>query len=75
MPDPRVVHYWDGQRLVGAWFAENLEGYQGVVWDAHYLYGPDAAWEDRPAPLVARGSTIYGERQALEEQVRTLLEP
>lgn len=75
MPDPRVIHYWDGERLVGKWFAENLEGYQGVIWDAYYLYGPDAAWEDLPAPLVARGSTIYGERQALEEQVRTLLEP
>jgi hypothetical protein len=74
MPDARVIHYWDGDRKVGEWFAENVDGYEGIAWDTYYLYGPDADWEPIPSPLVASGGTIYSERDTLEMQVRTLLE-
>ena len=73
MPDERVIHFWDGERKVGSWFAEHVDGYEGIAWDAYYLYGPDAVWETTPTPLVGSGGTIYGERDALEMQVRTLL--
>jgi hypothetical protein len=74
MPDPRVIHFWDGEAQVGKWFAEEVEGYRGVSWDVYYLYGPDARWETVPAPLMGMGGTIYAERQRLDEQVRGLLE-
>lgn len=74
MPDARVMHFWDGERVVGQWFAEQVEGYQGVVWDAYYLYGPEAVWETLPAPLAGSGGTIYAERERLETQVMELLE-
>ena len=74
LPDSRVMHFWDGERQVGEWFAEQVEGYRGVSWDVYYLYGPDAKWEAIPSPLVASGGTIYGERETLEKQVRALLE-
>ena len=74
MPDARVIHFWDGDQQVGQWFAEKVEGYRGVSWDAYYLYGPEATWETVPAPLLGSGGTIYGERETLEKQVRTLLE-
>jgi hypothetical protein len=74
MTDARVIHYWDGDRKVGEWFAENVDGYEGIAWDTYYLYGPDADWETIPSPLVASGGTIYSERDTLEMQVRTLLE-
>lgn len=34
LPDARVAHYWDEERLVGRWFARNVEGWDGIVWDA-----------------------------------------
>ena len=74
MPDTRVTHFWDGDLQVGQWFAKEVDGYEGVAWDVYYLYGPDATWEAVPSALVGSGSTIYGERETLEMQVRTLLE-
>ena len=73
MPDPRVIHFWDGDRQVGQWFAEQIEGYRGISWDAYYLYSPDATWDTVPSPLVSSGGTIYSERETLERQLRTLL--
>ena len=74
MPDTRVMHFWDGDRTVGQWFAKQVEGYEAVVWDTYYLYGPQAVWETIPSPLAGSGSTIYAERETLEIQVRALLE-
>jgi hypothetical protein len=73
MPDARVIHFWDSDRKVGAWFAEHVDGYEGIAWDAYYLYGPDAVWDTVPLPLVGSGGTIYGERETLELQIRPLL--
>ena len=74
MPDPRVTHFWDGETEIGRWFAEEVEGYQGIAWDVYYLYGPDATWEDVPSPLVSSGNTIYAERDVLKVQVTKLSE-
>ena len=74
MPDKRVMHYWDGEAVIGQWFAKEVDGYEGIAWDIYYLYGPDATWETVPTPLVGSAVTIYGERETLEMQVRTLLE-
>ena len=51
MPDPRVNHYWDGQRVAGRWFAENLQAdSQGIVfdayWDRAFFFTPDAEWAE-----------------------------
>lgn len=73
MPDTRVIHYWDGDHVIGQWFAKEVDGYEGIAWDAYYLYGPDATWETIPTPLIASGGIIYGERATLERQVGILL--
>jgi len=74
MSDPRVMHFWDGERQIGQWFAEQVEGYRGVSWDTYYLYGPNAKWETVPSPLVGSGGTIYRKREALEMQLSTLVD-
>ena len=73
MPDPRVIHYWDGERTIGQWFAKEIDGYEGIAWDTYYLYGPDATWNSVPSPLRGSGGTIYGERERLKTQIQTLL--
>jgi len=74
MPDTRVMHYWDGEAVIGQWFAKQVDGYEGIAWDVYYLYGPDATWESVPSPLIGSGATIYGERQTLKVQVSTLMD-
>jgi hypothetical protein len=74
MSDTRVLHFWDGETAVGQWLAKEIDGYEGISWDAYYLYGPDATWESVPMPLVSSGGTIYKERQALKMGVSRLLE-
>ena len=74
MSDTRVTHFWDGDRLVGQWFANQVDGYEGLAWDAYYLYGPDATWETVLNPLAGSGGTIIGERDTLQKQVSTVLE-
>ena len=65
MPDPRVTHFWDDDALVGQWFAQQVDGYEGIAWDIYYLYGPEATWETVPIPLAGSGGTIIGERDTL----------
>jgi hypothetical protein len=73
LPDPRVTHYWDGDRRIGRWFAQNVDRYEGVSWDAYYLYGANAQWDEVPTGLVASGSTVYSERSFLGTRVDSLL--
>jgi hypothetical protein len=57
--DPRVTNYYDPKKVVGAWYAQQL-GEEGIVWDAYYLYGPDAMWSTGPGPLLSTGRTVIG---------------
>jgi hypothetical protein len=74
MSDTRVTHFWDGDRLVGQWFAKHVDDYEGIAWDVYYLYGPEATWETIPLPLTDSGGTIIGERDTLQLQLSTMLE-
>lgn len=63
--DHRVANYYDPNRVVGSWFAEHIDRAGGIVWDAYFLYGPDASWTDEPGPLVSSGGTVIGSSQDL----------
>lgn len=75
LTDPRVVHFWDENRVVGRWFAqhdpENSDN--GIVWDAYYLYGPEAAWDSKPQPLISAGATVRSEADELKNKLLVLL--
>ena len=73
LPDPRVVHYWDGAASTSAWFAENVELSASPAWDVYYLYGADATWTDVPGPLVSSGGTVIGRSSELSDAVAQLL--
>ena len=72
LTDPRVIHLWDRDRLAGRWFAENLDGYQGVSWDAYYLYGPGPDWQTTPGPPLSAESSILSHRDELRAALATL---
>jgi hypothetical protein len=63
--DARAKHYWDGDRDLGQEVARIVGREDGsAAWDIFLVYGPDAAWGDRPA---ATGSPVISESGALKE--------
>ena len=73
MPDNRVVHFWDGAAEVGQWFAKEVDGYQGTAWNAYYLYGPDATWNDVPSTLIRSGVMIDSKHEPIDRQISSLV--
>ena len=68
LDDPRVTQYWDGTGVTGTHFAETDLGglgYSGFVYDSYYVFGPDARWDDEPAPLAAAGAPVLHDGEAL----------
>ena len=74
LTDPRVVHLWDEQKVVGNWFAAHVTENQGTEWDAYFLYGPQATWEGEPSPLISWGSTVIAKHAQLQSDIVPLLQ-
>ena len=77
LPDRRVTHLWDEQRLAAQWFSRHVEQTEGLVWDTYMLYSPDANWanmETAPEPLISSGATVVNKRAALESSLLPLLD-
>jgi hypothetical protein len=70
--DPRVTNFYDPNRVVGSWFAAHTGVTGGIVWDAYFLYGPDASWDAEPAPLVSSGGSVIGSSGDLAAAFHTL---
>lgn len=76
LPDPRVTHLWDEQRIAARWFSLHVEQTEGLIWDTYMLYGPQATWdsvESTPGPLVSSGATVVRKRAELEASLLPLL--
>lgn len=73
MPDPRVLHFWDAERFAGAWFAKNVDGADGYMWDTYLLYGPKATWDNAPGPLLGSGATIIDTGSELRDKLAPLI--
>lgn len=73
LSDPRVHHFWDESKIVGRWYGENVtskkEGH--IEWDAYFLYGSDAIWDDKPE-MISWGRTIVATREELRENLTSL---
>lgn len=78
LADPRVTHWWDPERVMGQWLADdqNLDlGDTGaIVWDAFLLFGPEATWERAPSDLLVWGAPIVGRVPELMDALAPLLE-
>jgi hypothetical protein len=74
LEDARVVHYWDEKKKVGRFFANKDPETDDpdVVWDAYYLYGPEAQWLAKPEPLLVSGATVIDEFANLKNRFASL---
>jgi hypothetical protein len=72
--DPRVIHLWDQQDIVGDWVVAHLPDYQGSDWDAYLLFGPSATWTAQPPPLINSGSSVIDTKDTLASSIAPLLQ-
>ncbi len=76
LDDPRVTQYWDGEGITGTYFAEadlGELGASGFIYDVYYVFGPDATWQDEPAPLAGSGVPVVSYVDRLLEEIRAQL--
>lgn len=74
--DPRVIQYWDQERVVSEWYKERVDPDGGyVLYDTYFLYDGNAEWEPAPDTFTRWGGTIFGEREALETALAPLFAP
>jgi hypothetical protein len=66
LTDPRVRHFRDQDKIAGKWFAE-FNGRRGVIWDVYYISGPDARWDDGPAPTLLSGALVINDTAEIVE--------
>jgi hypothetical protein len=73
--DARAVHFWDEKKKVGRFYAgkDPESDDPDVVWDAYYLYGPDADWGDKPPPAISEGATVRAKFDELKTAIAPLL--
>jgi hypothetical protein len=71
MVDPRATHFWDNERLVSDELANAYAKSGDLVWDAFYVFGPEATWEDDPPRPLGDGSPVVEHMATL----KLLLEP
>jgi hypothetical protein len=69
LDDPRVMHLWDHQLVVGEWFGARgeLGAGEGLAWDAFMLFDPDATFETLVDHLEASGHTIIDDSHELTD--------
>jgi hypothetical protein len=73
LSDPRVIHLWDPQDLLGDWFVAHEPGDQADDWDTYLLFGPQATWTSQPPPLISSGSSVIGTTDQLAQSISPLL--
>ena len=69
------MHFWDEKKRVGRFFADKDPETDDpdVVWDAYYLYGPDAVWVTKPEPLISSGATVRSKADDLKNRLLPIL--
>lgn len=72
--DPRVIHYWDKDKIAGKWLVERriVEYPDKILWDAFLLFDRKALWLETPQPLSSWGRPVYPERNKLASSLKEL---
>jgi len=73
LTDPRVIHLWDQQDLLGNWFVAHLPDDQAGDWDAYRLFGPTVTWTQQPPPLISSGSSVIDTKDTLAHSIGPFL--
>lgn len=83
LAESRVRQYYDPDGRTGRWFHQHVVVpdariatkplfCHGIAWDAFFLYGPQAKWDDAPETALAAGGPIVKESTILRDAVEHL---
>ncbi len=72
LADPRVSNYWDERKLFGTWVSQQMTHSRGITWDAFFLFGPQARWDDVPQPVISEGGPVIGSTDELTAGLQQL---
>ena len=56
--DRRATHYWDNERRVSDALGDAYGSPGQLVWDAFFVFGPHATWNDGPPRPLESGSPV-----------------
>ncbi len=74
--DGRAKHFWDADRSVGKWIAQNVDTCQHlgpIAWDSYYLLDDEAAWDDSLGGIESCGAPVFRYEDKLAEDLKALL--
>lgn len=69
--DRRATHFWDNEQVVSDALSDAFASGGGVVWDAFFVFGPDATWNDRVPEPLGSGAPVVSRMG----QLASVLEP
>ena len=72
LADSRVSNYWDEHKLFGTWVSQQMTHSRGITWDAFFLFGPQARWDNVPQPVVSEGGPVIGSTDELAAGLQQL---
>jgi len=81
LPDPRVIHCWDPDRILGRYLSQTLNLKASIAWDVYLVYQPDHRWisELPPAPgfwmhQLDEEPTLFLDPLRLKSKVHAMIE-
>lgn len=72
--DGRATHFWDNERLVSDALDDAYGSPRQLVWDAFFVFSPEATWGDRPPTPLGRRSPVVEYTATLKSLLRPYLE-
>ena len=49
--DPRVIHFWDPNRIFGQLLSQTLKLQEPIAWDVYLVYPPGHSWDTELPPM------------------------
>ena len=72
--DQRTTHFWDNEQRVSDALAHAYGAPGQLVWDAFFVFAPDASWIDAPPRPLGSGSPVVEHMATLKSVLNPYLE-
>ena len=72
--DSRARHYWDNDQVVSDELSEAYGGKGGLVWDAIFVFGPNATWDGTPPEPLDSGAPVVSAIESVKHALKPYLD-
>lgn len=73
VPDGRATHFWDNEQTVSDELATAYRDEGGLLWDAIFVFGPDAKWGTTPPTPEGSGAPVVDAISDVEQTLKPYL--